>query len=137
MDIAILLRRHLPLSPAEAIEGGWGLNFPVLKNEHLNARLIGRIDLTVRRGRLSLRACECHFHRRKVVEMHRPYQINIGRSSEYCDRAVAGLVFPETGKFLGERYVYVELVSVECLDVLRRAVNYYHSSHRGSPLLIE
>lgn len=45
------------------------------------------------------------------------------------------VLFPEARKFLGERYVDVKVMADECLDVLRRSINYYHLSHFGSSVL--
>ena len=55
-----------------------GSNLLIVKEEHLNTRVVGCINSTVRSRRLSLGACERFFHRVEVVEMHRPNQINIG-----------------------------------------------------------
>jgi hypothetical protein len=103
--------------------GGSYSNFPVVKKEYLNARVVRRKSLTIRPGCLSLWACECPFDRRKVVEMQGTYQIDIGRSGQYCDRAVADLV-PRRSSACGKSLPFEPLwLSFCCLSEMQQGRN--------------
>ncbi len=110
-----------PLARRNERRGDGFSDIHAVEKEHLNAGVIRRQKAAIRPGRSSLHVlANALFDRGKVVEMQRSDQMNIGRSRRRCDGALADLVSPETGNFLGERHVDFKVMpSGERLDILQ------------------
>jgi hypothetical protein len=106
-----------------------------VEEEHLDTRLIGRVDPAIRRGRPSLRTRKCCPDRIEVVEMQCPDQMDIGGAGHDFYRAVADLVLAKTRKPHRQGDVRPEVVLRERIRVSRLFVDHDHSSHRCSPFL--
>ena len=49
------------------------------------------------------------------------------------DRTMADFISAQSRQRAGERHVDVEIMPLECVDILRRAIDHHHSGHGRSP----
>jgi hypothetical protein len=69
----------------------------------------------------------------KSVEVERRDQMKVGRAPRGCNRTLADLVLSETGDFLRDRNVRLEVVLVKSNKILRSPVHPYEPSHCVAP----
>ena len=72
-----------PWTRTKAALRGIGSDLPSAESENLNAGVVRGVKLAVRCRRSTLRTGKRVVHRLKIIEIHRPDQVNIGRPGQH------------------------------------------------------
>src|SRR3984893_7359762 len=101
------------------------------EENHIGATCRERLHIC--RQSLPLCTRESALDGRQIVEVHRCDQMKVGRTPRGCNRTLADLILSETGDFLHDRNVRLEVVFVKSNKILRILVHHHESSHCVTP----
>src|ERR1700732_3709656 len=90
-------------------------------------------EISASSGALPLCTRESTLDGRQIVEVERRDQMKVGRAPRGCNRTLDDLVLSETGDFLRDRNVVLEVVFVKSNKILRSPVNRHEPNHCVAP----